>query len=80
MLSSPSLFSPPSIAITDATIWIFFAFMAAIWAVSAPILEYHWENYGMNDQKISHARFIFRSGSFFIILVMFLATLSFSLS
>lgn len=70
----------PAFVITGTTVWIFFAFTVALWSVATLILEYHWKNYGMDDEKISRARLLYRGGSAFFITVIFLATLSFSLS
>ncbi len=82
---TPSLFSLPSIAITGTLVWILFVFVALAWTIATLVLEYHWSNYAVAEevlfvQKIGSMRFLYRAGSFFLLAIIFLATISFPLT
>jgi hypothetical protein len=76
----PNVISLPTLSITGATVWMFFAFVIAVWVIATLVLEYHWENYAVNEQKIVSVRFLYRAGSFFFLAIIFLTVISYSLS
>ncbi len=80
MPNAISLPSFPSLIITETTVWIFFAFVIAVWLIATLVLEYHWKNYTIDEQKITSVRFAYRAGSFFLLAIILLATISFLLT
>lgn len=77
---TPTLFSLPSIAITGTLIWILFAFVVALWAIATLVLEYHWNNYAVDGKKVTAVRLVYRAGSFFLLTIIFLTVISYSIS
>lgn len=77
---TPLLFSLPSLTITGSTVWILFASVAMAWTTATLVLEYHWNNYAVDEQKIVSVRFLYRTGSFFLLAIIFLAVLSYSIT
>jgi hypothetical protein len=76
----PTSFSLHAFTITESSVWMFFALIAALWTMATLILEYHWKHYAINEQKINSARFLYRAGSFFLLVIIFLTALSYSFS
>ena len=62
------------------TIWFFFIFILGLWLIATLVLNYHWKTYGIPESKIAFAKYLYLVGSSFFLVVLFLATLTFSLS
>lgn len=61
-------------------IWVLF-FLVVLGAVVATLaLEYHWGKYGIDAQKIILVRSLYRTGALFLLAVIFLAAIFYSLS
>jgi hypothetical protein len=75
---APEFFLPASFTITGSLIWVLFAFVTTIWVIATLVLEYHWKNYAINEQKISSVRFLYRAGSFFLLAIIFLSVFSYA--
>lgn len=76
----PNAISLPPLSITGATVWMFFAFVVVAWIIATLALEYHWDNYAVDEQKTGSVRFLYRAGSFFLLAIIFLTVISYSLS
>lgn len=73
-------FSLPLVSITGTAVWILFAFVALACSIATMVLEYHWKNYAIDAQKINSVRFLYRAGLFFLLTIIFLTALSYSIS
>lgn len=80
MQNAVSIPSLPSLAITGTAAWMLFALVAALWMIATLVLEYHWKNYAVEEHRVAPVRFLYRAGSFFLLAIIFLSVLSFSLS
>lgn len=72
--------SLPPLAINETAAWILFALVAGLWVIATLVLEYHWKNYAVGEHQVAPVRFLYRAGSFFLLAIIFLSVLSFSLS
>lgn len=75
----PNAISLPPLSITGTAAWMLFALVMALWMTATLVLEYHWKNYAVGHQ-VASVRFLYRVGSFFLLAIIFLSVLSFSLS
>lgn len=75
-----NVISLPSLAITGTLVWMLLALVMLVWAIATLVLEYHWKNYAIDEQKILSVRFVYRAGSFFLLAIILLTVLSYSLS
>jgi hypothetical protein len=80
MINTVSLPPLPSLAVTGTTAWILFALVTVLWLTATLVLEYHWKNYAVGERQVASVRFLYRAGSFFLLAIIFLSVLSFSLS
>jgi hypothetical protein len=70
----------PSLAVTGTTVLILFALVVALWMIATLVLEYHWKNYAVGEHQVASVRLLYRAGSFFLLVIIFLSVLSFYLS
>lgn len=76
----PNAISLPSLSINGTAAWMLFALVVALWMTATLVLEYHWKNYAVGEHQVVSVRFLYWVGSFFLLVIMFLSVLSFSLS
>lgn len=69
----------PKMIITGKGVWIVALVAIAIFAVSALILQYHWNEYGRNEEAIRDIRRKFLFGGVFFCGIIFAAAFSYSL-